>query len=156
MKWSFDTVKNLVKKVIHSDGEPGRIASAVAVGVFIAWFPIVGTHTVMAIGAAWIFRLSTALVFVGNFLNNPFTMIPMFLSGFWVGLAVTGTEDVSIDWTMNMETLIEIGKVFFIPFCIGNILLGIVGGVITYFLILHAVRKYRALHAAQLNEENRA
>jgi len=149
MKWSIDTVKNLLKKVVHADGEPGRIASAVAVGVFIAWFPIVGTHTVMVIGMAWLFRLSTALVFVGAFVNNPFTMFPIFLSGFWLGLVVTGTENVSVSWNMSFETLIEVGRVFFIPFCVGNLILGTLGAVVTYFLILHSVRKYRAMHAAQ-------
>lgn len=155
MKWSRETAGKFVRKVLHAEGNPREIGLAMGVGVFIAFFPIFGTHTILVFALAWLFRVSTALVLVGAFLNNPFTMLPMYLLGLWLGLFVMGVGDVHIAWHMDLDTMYALAKVYIIPFCVGNLILGVGGGVIAHFLTVFGVKHYRRKHAIEkkLEEE---
>src|SRR6185295_5462370 len=68
------SLRRAVQAVLHVEDTPHRIALAFAVGVFIAFFPIWGIHTAMALGVAFLFRLSRAATMVGAWVNNPWTM----------------------------------------------------------------------------------
>ncbi len=150
IKWSKNTAKRLIRKVTHAEGTPEEIGTAVGFGIFVAFFPIFGTHTALCFGIGWLCRLNPAVILAGSFVNNPFTIVPIFLSGFYVGLLITGTAiPESFSWGIDINTLMELGKVFIIPFIIGNIVLGILAGVIGYFLAVRAVVRYRTHKAAR-------
>ena len=151
MNWSRETLRKFVRKILHAEGSPSEIGFAIGVGVFIAFFPIFGTHTVLIFFLAWLFRLSAALVLIGALLNNPITMLPMYLLGLWLGFIIMGTPHIVIDWHMNLNTMYAFAKLYFIPFCVGNLVLGVVGGVIAYFLSIMGVKRFRA----RLAEEKR-
>jgi len=71
-------VRKLIKTVLHMKGEPKDIALAFSLGVFVAFFPIFGTHTVMALGGAWFLGLSPTVTLAGTFINNPWTIAPLY------------------------------------------------------------------------------
>ena len=151
MNWSRETFKKFVRKILHAEGDPKEIGLAIGVGVFIAFFPIFGTHTVLVFFLAWLFRLSAALVLIGAFTNNPITMLPMYLLGLWVGFIIMGMPHIEIDWHMDLDTMYAFAKLYFLPFCVGNLVLGVVGGIFAYFLSVSGVKRYRE----RLAEEKR-
>ena len=59
---------------------------AFALGVFIAFFPLLGIHTGLAIVIAIAFRLNKAAILVGAWTNNPWTIAPMYTRGHAPGL----------------------------------------------------------------------
>ena len=139
-------VKKLIKTVLHMKGEPKEIALAFSLGVFVAFFPIFGTHTIMALGGAWLLGLSPTVTLAATFINNPWTIAPLYGSSLYVGMAVMGKsmEGLEINWgDLNSEVIWELAKTLFLPFSVGCIMLGVIGAVISYFLALRAVVSYR-------------
>jgi len=150
LKLSKETIKKLIRKITHAEGTPHKIALAVSIGVFIAWFPIFGTHTALVFFLSWLLRLNPAVMLASTFVNNPFTIIPLYLSGFYVGLLFTGTAiPSSLSFDMTTDTMMELAKVFVLPFIVGNLIVGIVVAVPAYFLALRGVKSYRARKATQ-------
>ena len=139
-------VKKLIKTVLHMKGEPKEIALAFSLGVFVAFFPIFGTHTIMALGGAWLLGLSPTVTLAGTFINNPWTIAPLYGSSLYVGMALTGRSmaGLEINWgDLNSEVIWELAKTLLLPFSIGCILLGVIAAVISYFSALKAVVSYR-------------
>lgn len=139
-------IREIVKTVLHMKGEPKEIALAFAIGVFIAFFPIFGTHTIMALGGAWLLGLSPAIALAGTLVNNPWTIAFVYGSSLYVGLAITGKSlgGLEINWSeINMDMIVELAKLLLIPFTVGCLLLGIIAAVVSYIIALKAVISYR-------------
>lgn len=127
------------RALLHQEGTPHRTALAFGIGVFIAFFPVLGIHTAGALLVAFYFRLSKVAILAGCWLNNPWTIAPMLSGGTLVGCALLGmpASDLSaVDWDLR-------GRAFYVslwnglrpyvaPFVVGNLLLGALSGVIAY------------------------
>ena len=74
-------LRQRLQVLLHVDDSPHRIALAFAVGVWVAFFPILGIHTGMALAIAFAFRLSRVAILLGTWLNNPWTIAPMYTAG---------------------------------------------------------------------------
>lgn len=139
-------LRGMFKSVLRMEGTPENIALAFAIGVFVAFFPIIGIHTIMALGLAWLFGVSPAIALAGTFVNNPWTFILVYGGGLHTGLLVMGrsTTEVSIDWlNLNPGMLLELAKLLFLPFVVGCLLLGVAGAIAGYVFMLKAVVAYR-------------
>ncbi len=135
-----------VHKILTSDGDPKKIALACGIGFFVAFFPILGIHTVMALALAWLFRVSPAVTLIATFINNPWTIAPMYGGGLWLGMIVTGTQlqGFTINWReLNWPLFVELAKLVGIPFVVGCLILGAVTALGGYFLVLRMVTVYR-------------
>ena len=92
------------------DGSPSRVAAAFGIGVFIAFFPILGIHTGLAIGIALLFRLNKVAILLGAWLNNPWTIAPIYGAGTLVGCVLLGVAPVSpasVDWSLKGRAFYE-------------------------------------------------
>ena len=79
------------RRLLALDDPPERTALAFSVGVFIAFSPLIGLHTVLATLAAFAFRFNKVAVYAGSFVNNPFlTLVPIIFASYAVGAALTG------------------------------------------------------------------
>jgi len=139
-------LKAKIKSVLRMNGKPEDIALAVATGVFVAFFPILGTHTVLALGLSWLFGVSPVITLAATFVNNPWTFALIHGGGLYAGLLVMGRSiaEVSIDWSnLNPGVLMELVKLLFVPFVVGSLLLGFAGAVAGYAFMLKAVVIYR-------------
>ena len=139
-------LKEIVKTVLHMDGDPKKIAFAFAIGVYIAFFPIMGIHTIMAFAGAWLFGLSPVVILAGTLVNNPWTIALVYGSSLYTGMIITGRSlsELEINWSgLNMELIIQLVKVLGIPFVIGCTLLGILSAAASYLLTLRVVISYR-------------
>ncbi len=147
-------VRRFTQAFLHLDDTPRRIAVAFGVGVYIAFHPLFGLHTLMALGIAFAFRLSRAAVLVGIYVNNPWTIAPMYVAGTtlgcWIlGVPLDGLE--GIHWDLGSRafyhTLLVSLRPYLWPYVIGNTILGIVCGYGAY-LGMRWLLERRARHRA--------
>ena len=122
------------------------MAIAFAIGVFIGMSPLLGIHTILGLLAAWVFRLNRLITIVGVYITNPWTIVPIYSFGTWIGAKIIGMDNLipAIDW--SHITFVGFFKEFrplLLPFLIGNTAIGIVSAVVSYILIYKAAKKYR-------------
>ena len=114
-----------------------KLARSFCVGIFIAFSPFIGFHTIMKIVFSWLFRLNMATVFaISCLINNPWTMIPVYSVGYFFGefllhtLCGFDTIGSNPTWmTAFNETLtfyIGLPKISLWSFLLGGNLLGII------------------------------
>jgi hypothetical protein len=145
-------VKKYLRARLHElvklDDPPHKLAFAFALGVFIAFSPWIGLHIISCIFLAWLFRVSKLVVLTASFVNNPWTIVPMYGFCLWFGVRITGSAvDVpSIAWKeLGIGDIFGILKPFLWPFIAGTLVLGAVAAVLSYFLFYWAVVRYRKL-----------
>jgi uncharacterized protein len=127
MRWLRRTGQIL----LHVEDSPSRVALAFALGVFIAFFPILGIHTAAAILVAIAFRLNKVAILFGAWTNNPWTLAPMYTAGTLLGCFLLGVSPASlsgIDWSSHgrafYQSLAAGLRPLLLPFVVGNLALG--------------------------------
>jgi uncharacterized protein len=170
MTWS--RIKRLTQQILHLGDSPRRTALAFAIGVFIAFSPLYGLHTISVLVCAWAFRLNVVAMLAGSLINNPWTLLPILGTTMWVGLRLmpVGTATpLAIDapppfaWgDFTVQMLWHQLQPFFLPFVVGATVLGIVCSLIAYPLLLFGIRRYHdtqrrlsAALAASLRDETK-
>jgi uncharacterized protein (DUF2062 family) len=140
-----------LRVLLRVEGSPSRVAFAFALGVFIAFFPILGIHTGLALALALAFRLNKVAILTGAWLNNPWTLAPIYTAGTLVGCALLGVSPTSleeVDWALHgrafYESLIEGFRPLLLPFLVGNLAAGAVAAIVT-FVVLRSVLVRRQL-----------
>jgi uncharacterized protein len=128
--------------IFHVQDTPHRIALAFGMGVFIAFCPLLGFHTGLALGLAFLFRLSRVAILAGAWTNNPWTLAPMFMAGTALGCGIFGVSPESletIDWSLHGRAfygaLWEGLRPLLIPFVVGNTVLGLIAGLLSYVVV---------------------
>jgi hypothetical protein len=131
-----------VQILLHVDETPHRIALSFGLGVFIAFSPLLGIHTLLALGIAFAFRLSRAAILVGTYVNNPWTLAPLYMGGTLLGCALLGipTEGLNgIEWQLEgwafVTNLLGHLRPYLWPFLLGNTVLGTLSGLLGYFAL---------------------
>lgn len=139
-------IRDRIRGIFQLKDSPSRLALAFAVGVFIAFSPTIGLHTISCFVFAWMFRLSTIVVFTAAFINNPWTMVPLYGFCLWFGIIITGSTIVTpvVAWqTLTFSSAYDILKPYLWPFVAGTVVLGLVAAIMSYFFIYWAVVRYR-------------
>jgi uncharacterized protein len=141
MSW----VRRTGQILLRVDDSPNRVAAAFALGVFIAFFPILGIHTGLAIGIALAFRLNKVAILAGAWTNNPWTLAPMYTAGTLLGCFVLGVSPASlgeIDWSRQgrafYASLVAGFRPLLGPFIVGNLVLGAAAAALS-FLVLRSI-----------------
>ena len=145
-------VRRAFQVLLRVQDTPHRIALAFGLGVFIAFSPLLGIHTGLALGLAFVFRLSRVAILAGAWTNNPWTVAPMFMAGTAVGcelLGVSAETLQSIDWSLHgrafYAALWEGLRPLVLPFIVGNTVLGVVGGTLSYLLLRSLLERRQAM-----------
>lgn len=136
-----------MRQILAVKDSPRRIAASFAVGVFIGMSPLLGIHTLLGIAIAWQFRLNKFVTLIGVYVTNPWTIVPIYTFGTWVGAKVVGLESIipSIDWSrITFLGLLGQFRPLLLPFVVGNTLIGLIAATVGYFLIYVAVKSGRA------------
>lgn len=148
-------LRRAVAVLFHVEDSPHRIALSFGLGVFIAFSPLLGLHTVMALGVALAFRLSKAAIILGIYVNNPWTIAPMYMAGTLVGCLLLGvsTDELAAirfdahGWAFY-RTLLEQLRPYLWPFVIGNTVLGVACGFAAYVILRRVLERRRGSAAA--------
>ena len=80
------------KRLLLQERSPKKLALAVSIALYVAISPFLGLHTIMLVVAGWVFGLNIPiLILVSYTVNNPWTMVPLMLGGYWVGYKILHT-----------------------------------------------------------------
>jgi uncharacterized protein (DUF2062 family) len=152
-------LRQVLQVLLHVEDTPHRTALAFGVGVLIAFSPFLGIHMGIALVVAFLFRLNRVAILFGTYLNNPWTIAPIYLAGTSLGCLLFGVSNdglEAIDWELTgaafRENLWVTLRPYLWPFIVGNTLLGAACGLVGYVLLrrfLERRAKARAAQAAQ-------
>lgn len=135
--------RDKLKQILVVKESPHRIALAFAVGVFIGMSPFFGIHVVLGIILAWMFNLNKFITLIGVFVTNPWTIVPIYTFGTWVGAQFIGIDDVipDVEWThITFLGFVSEFRPLLVSFVTGTTCVGIVAAVIGYIIIYYAVK----------------
>ena len=148
------------RRLLAIDDPPERTALAFSIGVFIAFTPFLGLHTILATIIAFVFRFNKVAIYTGTFLNNPpLTLVPIIVASYAVGAFFMGRplrippEGIELLKNPHLLTadyyrLIFVQSWYLVkPFAMGGIVLSVICSVIAYPLTLRALRAYRGRKA---------
>jgi uncharacterized protein (DUF2062 family) len=83
--------RSTFRRLLALDDPPERTALAFSLGVFIAFSPFLGFHTILATLIAFVFRFNKVAVYSGTFINNPFfTLVPIIIASYAIGAFILG------------------------------------------------------------------
>ncbi len=118
-----------------------EIAFGIAIGIFIAFVPMIGVHTIMAIGAAYLLRLNPAVVFLGTQISNPISFpFQIFVSAQAGSLLLRGSL-LEIQFSKDIGVIVSY---YLVPLLVGSLILGIITSLLSFILIKRFFRLRRA------------
>ena len=144
------------RRLLALDDPPERTALAFSIGVFIAFSPFLGLHTIAATLVAFLFRFNKVAIYAGTFLNNPFlTLVPIIAVSYGLGAFLLGqplqVPEAAMELIKNPRLLTGTyyrelfghGWYLIRPFALGSTILSIVCPLIAYPLTLSMLRAHR-------------
>ena len=143
--FSLISIRTQLTKILHLQESPHRNALAFAIGVFIAFSPIYGLHTLSAVSLAWIFRLNYAAIILGNFVNNPWTTVPILGATMWTGFFILGMPDTpTFSWdNLSTTAIMKVAIPYILPFALGACTLGFLCSLLAYPLALRMITQHK-------------
>ena len=143
------------RRLLALDDPPERTALAFAIGVFIAFSPFLGLHTITATLIAFLFRFNKIAIYAGTFINNPFiTLAPIIIASYALGAFVLGrplgipADGMELLTNPRIFTADYYRQIFVQswhivwPFTVGATLLSVICSLMAYPLTLWALRKH--------------
>jgi uncharacterized protein len=144
------------RRLLAIDDPPERTALAFSIGVFIAFSPFLGLHTIMATFIAFVFKFNKIAIYTGTFLNNPpLTLVPIIVASYAVGAFFLGepleipAEGLELFKNPHIFSGDYYRRLFveslniLEPFALGGMILSVICSLIAYPITLRALRAYR-------------
>ncbi len=112
-----------------------NVTRAFALGLFLAFVPL-PIHFLLAAVLALVLRLNVPAAVAGTLLTNPLTIVPLFLSAYWIGTQLLGVPpDQHVEFEMSWEWLrTELGPIWK-PFLLGCAVMGMLSALAGYILL---------------------
>lgn len=156
-----------LQKMLHADDTPHRIALGVALATLVAFLPLIGFQTVIALGLAALLRANKAVCIPIVWITNPFTFVPIYWVCGRLGRVIMSSasaDDPSAKLaglaTVEMHVLeYEFWSNLFHLFAnlsrdlwVGCAIVGVGLGLPSYFITRSFVTHYRHLRAERLEK----
>lgn len=155
-------VKDLFSKIIHSNSTVREVSDGLAIGVFIAFLPIMGIQMYVSLVVTRLTKSNSIAAMLACWITNPLTFIPIYLFNLLVGNLVypkpfemsrfehvlfqLQTISGQISWMHPREAwasilrLIEVvadaGVDFIIPLVLGSLIVATFFGFVSHRLML--------------------
>ena len=137
-------LREKILALLRLNNTPPEIALGVAIGVFIAITPLYGFHTLMAVIAMLLIpRVNKIAILVGTNISIPPTTPLITWAGYEIGrfLLKKPYPPLTLSYFKNFS-LKTFGD-FYYPLFVGSIVLGIICGVIFYFITFIVVTRVK-------------
>lgn len=134
-------------RLLRLQENPQRIARGFAAGVFAGCFPLMGLQFLFSLVIAILIKGNKLAAFMGTWISNPFTYVPIFLLNFQVGKIILGLfiyreEDLQFAFQFE-QNLADLGQEITIALLLGSTIVGLFCSSIAYYLILSFLKKWR-------------
>lgn len=152
-------------KFIRSPGTPGKIATSVAIGLFVCFFFPLGFHVPTTLLLTFIFRSPKMIALVSTLPTNPYTVpfiypFQCYIGSFFVGVPFGEMREhiVSLIDDFTLKGLFNVGDELLISFFAGGFIFAVISAAtgywVTYWIIVH-YRRNRKERAKWLNPQKR-
>ena len=147
------TLKRIIRyhwlKFKRLQGEPRRVALGAALGVFIGFTPTIPFHTALVLTLAPLLGVSVVAAYMGIWVSNPVTWVPQYLLAYEVGkyLLFPGQSPLCIPDHTDYSTFLCVLGRGGLALQVGGLLIAIPPAILTYFVTLWAVKRYRQRRA---------
>lgn len=135
-------LKNIIQNALNSGWSEQKLSLSFCVGLYIAFSPFPGGHTIMMIVANYFLKLNFPLLFIITSINNPWTMIPFFsldyVFGYWLIHSLLGIHPT---WSIALADIFGGGTICLWSFLIGGNILGIASALIAYPAVSYFFKK---------------
>ena len=123
-------IKQLFAKLMKSNSSTQEVADGLAIGVFIAFLPIMGIQMYVSLLLTRLFRKNSIVAMIAAWITNPFTAVPIYLFNFWIGAffyenSINLNEIKTLLANLTLKSLVAAGQDFLIPLWIGSLIIGI-------------------------------
>jgi uncharacterized protein (DUF2062 family) len=88
---------------------------------------------------------------IGAYVNNPWTLAPLYMAGTLVGCSLLGVSPERlghVEWSLKgrafYEALFETLRPYVWPFVLGNLVLGVVAGAVAYLVLRTMLERRQA------------
>ncbi len=165
----IEQFKRFIKfRILHTNDSPHRIAKGMAVGLFIAWSPLIGLHIILALLLSTLLKANKFIAVIGVWVCNPFTIVPIYYPSYFLGKKILSIfypeNNFSGSQIKDMFSSFESGNIIAflhtkfwkdlfvflyhagIELWLGSILMGITVAVIGYMATFYIVNWYRKTH----------
>jgi uncharacterized protein len=162
----FGFWQRMKQHILHPELSPERVAWSFAIGLSLAWNPLLGLHTAMILALCFFARtLHRPLIFAACVLNNPWTLVPMATASTILGSGLLGRG-----WSVNLKNvhwselgwrsfltkagfaeMIRMLKPVLAPYLLGGFVMSLLALPIGYVLMLFIARRLRARHTSALS-----
>lgn len=158
-------IKKFFKKLLYQERSPEKLALSFCMGIYIAFSPFPGLHTVMVFLFSWLLRLNCGVTLASScFINNPWTLFPIYggdyAFGYWLVYKIfhINLSQWEPGWMHSINIFCEnslgIAKPCIWSFLIGGNILGIVFALLLYPIMKKIFAYYVALEFGTAYENN--
>jgi uncharacterized protein len=133
-RWFMRPFKVLLEHPVYWTLNRRNVTRAFALGLFVAFVPL-PVHFLIAALLAVFLKLNVPAAIAGTLLTNPLTMVPLYLSAYWLGTRMLDLPVRNVAFEMSWEWLASGMLPIWKPFLLGCAVLGIVSALTGYLLL---------------------
>ncbi len=133
-----------IKYILNINAPAHKIALSSGLGMVIGFSPYLGFHTLLATVTSIGLRLPIYPLMIGAYITNPITVPPIYAFLYKVGTILTDSSKKDINWSVqSFSELMVLTKSIIWPLFVGCHVVGLILGIITYFVVKYLLIKYR-------------
>ncbi len=122
-QWYLSPFRHLLHDPAYWGIRRKTVVPGFSLGLFVAFLPF-PAHTLTVVLMALLLRVNIAAAIIGTLVNNPLTIVPIFLLAYRTGLFLLGLEPQVFDPEMSIEWLTSGFISVWQPLLLGCVLLG--------------------------------
>ena len=170
----------MIARIKRLPDSPKNISFGVAIGVFVSFSPFFGIHVLLAFIIARSLRVNILAAILGTFMGNPVTFPIIAALNFGIGELFFDFSAEEISSKSFLQQLVDVAYAFygnisiimqgkradfsteidffygiFLPYLLGGLVLGVVAGVVSYFIVLPMIVTYKARKARKKHKRNK-
>lgn len=139
-------------RFLRLQGTPEQLARGIASGVFSGCYPLFGFQTFIGIAVATVLRGNRIMAAAATWISNPFTYVPIFAFNFQVGHWLLGGGPITVFSDLDsLRSWMDMGADVTVRLMLGSTVVGMVAGVISYFVGISLIHRVRRRKVKQSN-----
>jgi uncharacterized protein (DUF2062 family) len=137
-------------RFLRLQGSPEQLARGMASGVFSGCYPLFGFQIIIGVTVATLIRGNRIMAAAATWISNPFTYLPIFAFNFQVGHWLLGGGPINVfDDLDSLKGWRDMGADVSVRLMLGSTVVGLVAGIISYYVGLPIIRRIRQRRFSQ-------